>query len=144
MNRTFVYRLGLSGVFITISAASIRSHAAVLPAALPTNNSINKCDKIYEIKGIEYSRSPLTEKDLAFHNIKSNQQFADQIKFNKMNAAWELSRIGLANLRSSMHRMDNVIYYLSVAMMAKEHVLMDGDGGGGKTVVSRKFLEAQL
>lgn len=146
MNRTFVYRLGLSGVFITISAASIRSHAAVLPAALPTNNSINKCDKIYDIKGIklDYSSSPLTKKDLSFRNVKSNQQFADQLKLNKMNAAWELSRIGLANLRSSMHRMDNVIYYLSVAMMAKEHVLMDGDGGGGKTFVSRKFLEAQL
>ncbi len=141
MNRTFVYWLGLSGAFITSSVTAIVSQAAVSPAL-----SINKCEKIYDSKSnnLEYSRSPISKTDLAVRNVKSNQQFADQLKLNKMNAAWELSRIGLANLRSTMHRMDNVIYYLGVAMMAKEHVLMDGDGGGGKTFVSRKFLEAQL
>ncbi len=62
----------------------------------------------------------------------------------KVNAAWEISRVGLAELASEIYGSESLLYYLGTGILAKENVLSDGPGGGGKTFSVTKTLEAQL
>lgn len=65
-------------------------------------------------------------------------------KEKRIKAAWELSRTGIGELLADTYGMENTMYYILAAMMAKENVLIDGPGGGAKTMGARSAYEAQL
>jgi MoxR-like ATPase len=68
----------------------------------------------------------------------------ENIHPTKVNAAWEISRVGLAELASEIYGSESFLYYLGTGILAKENVLADGPGGGAKTFSVTKVLEAQL
>ncbi len=75
---------------------------------------------------------------------KINAVATDIMLAKKTSASWEISRQGVGELIADLHGLDNVLYYAMTALMAKEHILVDGPGGGAKTLGIRKLYEAQL
>jgi MoxR-like ATPase len=63
---------------------------------------------------------------------------------NRLSASWEISRHGVNELMADVYGLDNVFYYTLTALMAKENILIDGPGGGAKTLGIRNIFEAQL
>lgn len=78
------------------------------------------------------------EKSLPLIEAKS------ELDVNRINASWEISRLGAGEILSQLHNMDNVLYYSMTALLAQENILIDGPGGGAKTLALRKIYEAQL
>ncbi|MCM2282733.1 MAG: AAA family ATPase [Bdellovibrionaceae bacterium] len=68
----------------------------------------------------------------------------EDVSATKIDAAWEISRAGLAELSSELYGFENFLYYLGTAIMSRENLLSDGGGGGGKTFAMRKVFEAQM
>jgi MoxR-like ATPase len=89
-----------------------------------------KCYKVYSRKKVTI--------------IKTKMRVEKNVLATKTNAAWEISRAGIAELNTKLYSMENLLYYLGTGLIAKENILSDGGGGGGKTFAMREFFESQL
>jgi len=76
--------------------------------------------------------------------IKTKTRVGKNVLATKTNAAWEISRAGITELNTQLYSMENLLYYLGTALIAKENILSDGGGGGGKTFAMQEFFESQL
>lgn len=100
-----------------------------------------QCHQLFQSKNLELNAVLNTK------NVLSELQLVDEkseLDINRLNASWEISRLGVGDLLSSLHNMENVLYYSLTAILAHENILIDGPGGGAKTLALRKVYQAQL
>lgn len=58
--------------------------------------------------------------------------------------SWNVTQKGLSTFKGSLYRMEEYMHYLITGMLSKNHLLVDGPGGGGKTYSVNLLLKAQM
>lgn len=95
------------------------------------------CEHIFS-PPLKYVQKRTDKKPFIFLDEATKRNWA------RLRAAWEISVLGAGNIRASLHELDNTVYYGLTAILAKENLLIDGPGGGAKTLAATKLFTAQI